>query len=69
MRPKTKQYPVDRTKLNHALWKRGKTVSVMCRENYYTHGWMSGQLHRGSLNENAMEILKGYGITEEEIRP
>lgn len=69
MREKAKRYPVDRTKLHHALWRRGMTMSSVTRENFYSTGWLHGQVTKGYLNSAAIEILQKYGITAEEVRP
>lgn len=60
--------PVDREKLRKALLRRQLTMRQISEENYYSHSWLAYMSSKGYVTAVAMEILKKYGITEEEIR-
>lgn len=60
---------VDKTKLRKALLRRQLTMRQISEENYYSHSWLAYMSSKGYVTAVAMEILKKYGITEEEIRP
>ena len=59
----------DKEKLRKALLRRRLTMRQISEENYYSHSWLAYMSSKGYVTAVAMEILKKYGITEEEIRP
>lgn len=59
---------IDKTKLRKALLRRQLTQRGISEENYYSHSWLAYMSSKGFVTALAMEILKKYGITEEEIR-
>ena len=59
---------IDKTKLRKALLRRQLTQRGISEENYYSHSWLAYMSSKGFVTATAMEILKKYGITEEEIR-
>ena len=59
---------IDKTKLRKALLRRQLTQRGISEENYYSHSWLAYMSSKGYVTAVAMEILKKYGITEEEIR-
>jgi len=61
--------PVSREKLRKALLKRHTNMYRVSIDNYYSRSWLGTMVTRGYVSQTAMEVLKKYGITEEEIRP
>ena len=59
---------IDKTKLRKALLRKQLTMRQISEENYYSHSWLAYMSSKGYVTGVAMEILKKYGITEEEIR-
>lgn len=59
---------IDKTKLRKALLRRQLTMRQISVESYYSHSWLAYMSSKGYVTGVAMEILKKYGITEEEIR-
>ena len=59
---------IDKTKLRKALLRRQLTMRQISEESYYSHSWLAYMSSKGYVTGVAMEILKKYGITEEEIR-
>ena len=59
---------IDKEKLRKALLRRQLTKRQVSEENYYSHAWLTYMSSKGYVTAVAMEILKKYGITEEEIR-
>ena len=60
---------IDKEKLRKALLRRQLTMRQISEENYYSHSWLAYMSSKGYVTAVAMEILKKYGITEEEIMP
>ena len=60
---------IDKTKMRKALLRRQLTMRGISEENYYSHSWLAYMASKGFVTGTAMEILKKYGITEEEIMP
>ena len=58
---------IDKTKLRKALLRK-LTMRQISEENYYSHSWLAYMSSKGYVTAVTMEILKKYGITEEEIR-
>lgn len=59
----------DKEKLRKALLKRNTNMHKVSIDNYYSRSWLGTMVSRGYVSQTAMEVLKKYGITEEEIRP
>lgn len=59
---------IDKTKLRKAMLRRQLTMRGISEENYYSHSWLAYMSSKGFVTALAMEILKKYGIMEEEIR-
>ena len=55
--------------MRKALLRKQLTMRQISEENYYSHSWLAYMTSKGYVTAVAMEILKKYGITEEEIRP
>lgn len=60
---------IDKEKMRKALLRRHLTMSGISREHFYCRAWISAMVAQGYVTATAMEILKEYGITEEEIQP
>ena len=59
---------IDKAKLKVALLKRDLKQTHISIENNYSKFWLTSMVSRGHLSDAAVEVLKKYGVTEEEIR-
>ena len=59
---------IDRAKLKVALLKRDLKQTHISIDNNYSKFWLTSMVSRGHISDAAVEVLKKYGVTEEEIR-
>lgn len=59
---------IDKEKLKTALKRKGITLRSVGVDHYYSRAWLGTMVSHGYVTATAMEILKEYGITKEEIQ-